>query len=258
MKKRTPVILGTILFFLLAIGTIFLLRLRNQFQTIHPKQGSIIEAVYGLGKVKSHKHYEVILGVMSTIQKKFVVEGQVVKKGDPLLRLEGGIIHSPIDGTVTTVKYKDGEVALPQAPIIRVEDLFDCYIELSLEQQAALRVRKGQKALVSFESIRQKNLRGKVVAIFPKDDEFLAHIQVGSLNPGVLPGMTADVSIEIGNIDRAILVPIKAVANGSVSVKREGKWVKEKIEVGHVDGLNAQVLSENIKESDELRMKKDE
>lgn len=257
MKKRTTVIVGIFLFILLVIAIFFFIRQKNQFQTIHPKQGSITEAVYGLGKVKSHKHYEVVLGVMSTVKKIFVVEGQVVKKGDPLLLLEGGVIATPIGGTVTTIKYKEGEVAIPQSPILRVEDLFDCFIELSLEQQAALRVRKGQRALVSFESIRQKTLIGKVIAIFPKDDEFIAQIQVGSLDPGVLPGMTADVSIEIGNINRAILVPLKAVSNGSVSVKRDGEWVKEKIEIGHVDGLNAQVLSRNIKESDEIRLKKD-
>lgn len=235
----------------------FAYRLLKKNETvIHPKRGPITEAVYGLGKVESNHHYDVITGVLSTVEELFVLEGDQVKKGDPLVRmLNSVVLKTPIDGTVTLVKFKEGEAVLPRDPIVRVEDLTDCYIELSLEQEAALRVRSGMKARVSFESIRHKVIEGKVKAIFPRQDEFLARIEVGKLEPGVLPGMTADVVIEIGNSRKALLIPAKAVTNGLITLRKKGKWVKEKIEIGYVDGTHVEVVSPELSEEDELKVR---
>lgn len=231
---------------------------QKNFEVVHPKRGNITEAIYGLGKVKSHKRFEIVLGVMTTVQKLFVDEGTDVKAGDPLIKLESGTVRAPFSGTVTLVRQREGETALPQIPLLRIEDISDRYIELSLEQQAALRIRKGQNARISFETLRNKILTGKVSSIFPKEDEFLAHIQVPGMEVNVLPGMTADVTIEIGTIQDAILIPLSSVSNGMVTVKRKNKWVKEKINIGHVDGLNVQVLGDQLEETDLLRVQKED
>ena len=246
MKKIIPLLLV----FIVALGAFFYFR-RQNYQIITPHKGDVVEAVYGLGKVKSHQRFDVIVGVISKVEEVFVDEGDSVKKGDRLIRLDTGLtFRSPFNGTVTLVKLREGEIALPQRALVRVENLKDLYIELSLEQQAALRVKKEQTAKVSFESLRGEVLEGVVTAIFPREDEFLAHVSVAGLKENILPGMTADVTVEIGKIKDTLLVPVKAVNNGMVTVLRDNAWVKEKVELGHVDGMFIEIESNNIKLDD--------
>ena len=101
-----------------------------------------------------------------------------------------------------------------------MEDLADKYIEVSLEQEGALRVKEGQQVKILFESLRGNVFKGKVQAIFPKNEEFITHIEVEGLGAEVLPGMTADVSITVSTHDDALLVPVSGVSNGVVLVKR--------------------------------------
>lgn len=235
-------------------GSAFWLR-RGNFEYTKPWRGEITEAVYGLGKVKTRKRFEVILGVVSTVSKRFVNEGQLVEKGAPLIEFESkALFRAPFRGTVTLVSLYDGETAIPHTTILRLEDLEQRYIEVSLEQQAVLRVKRGLPAQVSFESLRGKTLSGEVSAVFPREDEFMVHVAVNGLDPQVMPGMTADVSIEVGKIADALLVPLKAVKGGMVSVKRGRAWKNVRVQIGHVDGLSAELLGNTISVTDEIRL----
>ncbi|MGE3608633.1 MAG: efflux RND transporter periplasmic adaptor subunit [Bacteriovoracaceae bacterium] len=256
MKLKLVSILSIVT--IIIIGSIFYFKDSTQV-VAYPKIGNVTEAVYGLGKVKSYKRFEVIIGVISTVRKLYVDEGFEVKKGDPLIEFESRpSVRAPFDGTVTMVRTREGETALPQMPVLRMEDLNDRYIELSLEQEAALRIRKNQIAKVSFEALRGQVLEGKVSAIYSREDEFIAQIQVPNLASSVLPGMTADVSVEIGKIKNVTLIPLKAVNAGTVTIKRNGHWKKEKLELGHVDGMFIEVPGNQLKLTDELKMQEGE
>ena len=227
---------------------------RNRgIELVKPKRGDMVEAIYGLGKVKSNHRFDVKIGVMSTVDSLYVREGDFVKSGAKLISLESAsLFRAPFDGTVTLISAYQGEIVTPQVSILRLEDLQDRYIELSLEQQGALRVKPGQLAKVSFESLSGKNLEGKVTALFSKEDEFLAHIQVENLDSSVLPGMTADVSVEVAKISNALLIPLKAIHHGTVVVHRKGRRQKVPIEVGHVDGTWAEVKDDSLTLDDEI------
>ncbi len=229
----------------------------NRYTVIHPHKGDVVEAVYALGKVRAYKHFEVVLGIMSHVQDLYVEEGDVVPKGARLIRFaQGGDFRAPFAGTVTLVKVRPNEVASANTVLLRMDDLSDCYIELSLEQQTALRVRRGQPVKVSFEDLRGNVLSGTVDAIFPREDEFLAHVRVKGLDPGVLPGMTADVSIEIGKSQDVLMIPLKAVSRGMVTVRRGGKWERLKVKLGHVSANQAEVLDGSLGPHDEIRVPK--
>jgi len=239
----------------LAAGlAVALFRYKNsQTERINPKRGPIVEAIYGLGKVKSRRRYEVKMGVVDNVQKVFVQEGQTVKTGDPLIKLsDAALFRAPYSGTVTLVEADPGEIVAPQAPILRVEDLNELYIEVSLEQQGALRVKKGQPVEVVFESLRSQKFNGAVQYLFPKNDEFLAHIQIKDMPNNVLPGMTADLAIVVSRKDKALLVPISAVTNGQVILLRNGKRQKIPVKIGGVDNQWAEVLDGDLRESDEI------
>lgn len=260
MKRITKISLTLGIIFAAALAFYFVrIYFQNKnFAIIKPRTGTITEAIYGLGKVKSNHRFEVKLGILTTIKKLHVREGDLVRKNQHLIDLDSGVtIYSPIAGTVTLVSADDGETVLPQTPLIRVEDLQDRYLELSLEQSGILRIRKGQKALVSFESLRGEPLSGTVAALYPKEDEFIAHIEINNLQKNILPGMTADVSIEVGHVE-GLLIPIKAVKNGLVSVRRNGRIEKVKIEIGLSDNLSVEVKSPNLSVHDDILVPKEE
>lgn len=246
-----------LLFILLVAGAFFLAEgLRNQYSFVSPKRGLIVEAIYGLGRVKTHRKYEVKIGVMSKIVNTYVDEGAKAKKGDKLVKFSDfETVTAPFDGTVTKLNFREPEMVFPNTIVLTLEDLRNRYIEVSLEQEGALRVRPGQDAKVLFESIRGFSYKGEVETVFPKEEEFLVHIEIPELTPNILPGMTADVTIDVARDENALLIPVESVSNGTALIRRDGKKLKVPVRIGSVDGNWAQVLDGDIRPGDEALVK---
>jgi macrolide-specific efflux system membrane fusion protein len=230
----------------LSIAGIFLFQtMHSKKKEAHPRRGSVIEAVYGLGTVLATRTFVLRTGVTTEVRKFYVKAGDSVKKGAPLVRLgEQGVVNAPFDGTVTQVTYKEGEIVFAQVPILKIEDLSDLYVQVSLEQQGALRVHKGLKASLVFESLRGKRFEGTVRSVFPSEGQFLTDIQVDKLPPEILPGMTTDVAIEIARKENVLMIPASSIAAGRIVVRRaQGKKEKIPVEIGVVDGEWAELIS---------------
>ena len=239
---RIALIIFVALALVIGIG-LMVRKQKSRYELVAPKIGSVVEAVYGLGKVKTEQLYEVKLGITGTVNKIYVKEGDQVEKGDRLIEIVGTpVFRAPFAGTVTYVDAHENQSVFPQLPLLRLENLRSTYVEVSLEQQAALRVRKGQKVRITFENLRGEISQGAVSAVFPRSDEFLAHIKVDQLSEQILPGMTADLAIEVGRKEQALLVPIAAVNNGRVITMRNGKRHPQRIRIGTTDGQWAEVL----------------
>jgi multidrug efflux pump subunit AcrA (membrane-fusion protein) len=228
-------------------------------ETIYPKRGEIVEAVYSLGKVKARREFELKVGVLTTVDRLYVHEGDQVRAAQPLLRVAEGesTFRAPFAGIVSLVSADEGVAVAPNVVLLRLEDLSSNYIEVSLEQQGALRVQKGQDAEIVFESVRGEKLKGHVTSVFSRNDEFLAYIDVeGGLKSNVLPGMSADVAITVSRRQNALLIPVKAVNNGHVTARRAGKKQKIILNIGAIDGQWAEVLGDNLQVSDEIVVEK--
>lgn len=256
-RKRTIAVIGMIIvIILMGLGELYYLKYQK-YEVVSPKVGEIDQAVYSLGTVKSKHRFEIKMGVVSSVKKLYILEGQTVLKGQPLVAFdEGTLFRAPFSGTVTLLNVDEGETATAQMIVLRLDDLENKLIELSLEQDGALLVKKGQLARVSFESIHGQTLEGKVVSVFPKDKEFLATIEVANLNANILPGMTADVAVQVGHIS-GTTIPLKAIHNGVVLVRRGGSVKKINVEVGLVDGLSAEIKNNVLLPDDEILISKD-
>ena len=124
--------------------------------------------------------------------------------------------------------------------------------EVALEQQAVIRVRPGQKARVSFESIRNEKFVASVESVYPRDNAFIVKMKLDRVITGILPGMTADVAIEVGRKDDALLVPVRALSAGKVTLVRDGRRTKVDVKLGVVDKDWAEVSSGEVREGDLL------
>jgi multidrug efflux pump subunit AcrA (membrane-fusion protein) len=92
--------------------------------------------------------------------------------------------------------------------------------------------------------------------IYAKKGEFITHIEVSNLGQNILPGMTADVVIEVGNIKGVLLIPASSISSGYVTRQRGGKKSKVEVKTGHSDGAWVQLIDGDILITDELIIKR--
>lgn len=223
----------------------------DSVETLPARTGDLVEAVYGLGTVTANQSFQLKIAVTATIRQIHVREGDVVKAGAPLLRLDdGAAFTAPFAGTITSLPYKVGETVFPQLPMLTLMNLKDRFIAVSLEQEGALRVRPGQGARISFETLRGQSFNGKVRTLFPGTSQFLVHIDVPELPAEVLPGMAGDVAIEVASRENVLMVPIAAVQSGRILVKTGKIPKKVQVTLGAVDGSWGEVLSGDVHAGD--------
>ncbi len=253
-KRNLFIIAGVALIVAVILGYGFFFKKPN---VVKPKVGSIVEAIYALGTVKSDDVFNLKLGITSGITQFLVTEGDIVQKGQKLIVTESSTLASPIRGTVTRIYLDKGETVMPGIPVLTVMDLTKTFIQISLDQSSALRIKKGQKAELSFENLRGTKINGTVQKIYPSDGQFLVRLETEALPSGILPGMTADVAIEVERRENAMLVPVSSIHRGQIRILRDGKPTTLNVKIGAVNGELAEILDKQILVEDEILIGKE-
>ncbi|HMW04906.1 MAG TPA: HlyD family efflux transporter periplasmic adaptor subunit [Leptospiraceae bacterium] len=248
-KRKLFLGIGFAIIIIAIFSYLFLFKKQN---TAKPQVGPIVEAIYALGTVKSDDIYNLKLGITSGLTKLYVTEGDLVEKGQKLIATESSDFTSPIAGTVTRIYLDKGETIMPGISVLTVMDLNKTFVQVSLDQSSALRIRKDQKAELSFENLRGSKLIGKVKKVYPSDGQFIVRLETDSLPEGILPGMTADVAIEVAKRDNVLLIPANAIHRGQVRIKRKGKVEVVSVKIGAVNGELAEILEGGIFADDEI------
>jgi membrane fusion protein, macrolide-specific efflux system len=223
------------------------------------KRGVIIESVYGIGTVTANRSFQIRPGVSVAIHEIFVNEGNIVKKGDSLIRLDDNIYSAPFNGTVTSLPFKVGENLYPQDVALALVDLKDRYLVASLEQQGALQVRAGQKVKINFDTLRDRTYDGVVDAIYSNKSNFLARISVADFPPMILPDMTADIAVEIRRQENGLLIPVAALEVGQYVWRKRGASALKQVEVktGMMDRAMAEIISGDVLVDDRVLIRKE-
>ena len=255
-SKKIWITILILMIIFISIGTFFVVKPYSVQKKVKPKRGDIVESIYGLGVINSDKIFRVRAGIALAVKNLYVREGDEVKPGSPLVKLDESIMRSPIEGTVTAVSYKDGELVTPQIAIVTITNLKSLFLEVSLEQQLILRVKKNQSAFISFESLRNEKTEGVISSVYPRDNQFLVRIDLKTWPNGVIPGMTADVAIVVGNKTNALLIPINTIVAGQVTRIRNGNKERVPVHLGIISDGWAEVISDHILEDDELLTRK--
>lgn len=214
-------------------------------------RGPVIEAIYAIGTVESTQTFQAKAGVPSGILRLPVQEGRAVRRGDALVFLtEGSTIRSLFDGIVTRVAYKVGESVFAGNVIVEVVDPIALEVRVVLDQRAALRVRRGQNARLSFDGLREKEFTGVVRTVYSNAGQFTVILDLKKLPLEVLPGMTADVSIEISRKTESTLIPLAAIRDGKVIRVREGRRESVDVKTGLINQDSAEVILGDLKPDD--------
>ena len=176
--------------------------------------------------------------------------------------LEKTQLIAPFDGVIAT-KFVD-----PFQEVARGEKMFEIYAEgamevlVSVPETSIAQVNLGLPADVSFPSERSGNLKGRISEIGTVATEanaFPVKVALIDAPEFVLPGMTAEVSLTLGERDQisAYLIPFLAVAPGEESGQGyvfvydpETSTVKKTSIRGHGVTDNRVVVIEGLKAGD--------
>ncbi len=253
-KISSKVVLAFFVSAVVIVGAfLYIQKFRSSREYVSPRVGDVVETIYGLGTVTADQEYHLRVAVTSEVRKLFVQEGHTVAKNTPLIRLDDNTFKSPLDGVVTRIAFKEGELVAPQVPVLTVTNLARLYLEVSLEQQSTLRVKRGQPVYISFESMRNEKLTGEVATIYPRENQFIVRVEIKDWPAmNILPGMTADVAILVGEKKQVLLIPVKSIIAGQATRRRDGRNEKIRVKLGSMDGEWAEVLSNDLLPSDQI------
>lgn len=175
--------------------------------------------------------------------------------------LDRANIFSPSKGTILRKYVSEGDMLQPGTPVFEVGDSNSVYISVSVLSDDVVKIKEGQKAIISGDALNDKKIDGEVYFIAPKAENSVSalgveqqrvevRIKFDSSSIKLKPGFGVDVSIITSERNAALYVPYKAVfqINGKDNVfivdqnKLKIKVVKKGIEnndyIEIVEGLS--------------------
>jgi macrolide-specific efflux system membrane fusion protein len=238
---------------------VFGVRFRRQsakIKQVDVVEGPIVEAIYGIGKVEAVRRFQAKAGVPSGIMRLPIREGDLVKTGDVLVAFaEGTAIRAPFPGMITRLNYKVGESVFAGNVIAELIDPTDFDLRVVLDQRAAMRVRTGQVARLSFDGLRTEEFLATVRAVYSSESQFTVLLKPKILPKNVLEGMTADVSIEVAKKEKGILVPVASLHEKRIARIRDGKTSSIEVEAGLVNNELVEIVSGDLRKGDKVEVK---
>lgn len=187
-------------------------------------------------------------------------------------QLEDTILRSPIDGQVTKINKKEGEIVQSITGEVMITllpvNLFQ--IEVDIYEEDVVKIKIGNPVDISLVAFPDQIFKGKVVAIDPAEKltEGVVYYKVtidpgltdeGGVSEGVKPGMTADVSIKTASKENVLVIPAEAIEekNGKkiVQVLKNGKIEEREIEVGLQGSSDLVEVISGIGEAEKIILK---
>ena len=141
--------------------------------------------------------------------------------------LKKTVITSPIDGVISKLNAKQGEVVVTGTMnnagtvIMSISDLSSMQVRARVEEVDVPLVKAGQTGRVYLQSDPDVPVPARVVRVSPKGSRasgrdvvtFEALLEVLSTEQRIKPGMTANVEIEVDRREDAVTVPVEAVVH---------------------------------------------
>jgi multidrug efflux pump subunit AcrA (membrane-fusion protein) len=117
----------------------------------------------------------------------------------------------------------------------------DLKVELTVPESQSAWVKPDGKARVTPVAFPELNYEGTCAAPAPKAGagslSFVTSINVGDVDPRIVPGMRATVRVDGGEADNVLLLPVAAVSGGKVWVHgKDGQDTQKDVVTGRSDG----------------------
>jgi membrane fusion protein, multidrug efflux system len=126
------------------------------------------------------------------------------------------IVRAPFAGQIGIRAVDLGQYLAAGTKIVTLQQLDPIFVDFSVPQQSLGQVHVGQKVAVTADVLPDKDFAGEITALDPRVDTDTRNVTVRATikNPArkLLPGMYANVSVEVGAPVRYLTLPQTAVA----------------------------------------------
>jgi multidrug efflux pump subunit AcrA (membrane-fusion protein) len=167
-----------------------------------------------------------------------------------------GSLRSAINGRVFEVYKQVGDFIHQNEAIALVGSGNKPVARLSIDEADLALVKVGQKVYIQLDALPGKTLLATVKKIYPKlnkaEQSFRVDATFDEIPPVDLYGLNIEANILIKEAKNILTIPRKILLAGdSVTIKRDGKEMKVKVETG-VSDLSFVEIRKGILETDEL------
>lgn len=135
--------------------------------------------------------------------------------------LENNIVRAPTDGTITSVDIKVGEQATPSKEVIVLQDVGNLHIESDVSEANIASVQTGQSVDITFDALGpDRHFTAKVQTVNPASTlvsgvvNYKVTAAIDNISE-IKPGMTANMTILVGEKSGVLAVPDSAVLNNN-------------------------------------------
>lgn len=180
-------------------------------------------------------------------------------------RYNDTIITAPLDGTITSIDIKVGELAQAQKETFVLQDVSNIYIEANINEANIASLSLGMPIDITFDAFgTDKIFKGNITKIDPSSTvisgvvNYKITASVEKVND-LRPGMTANMTINVSGRDHVITVPSRSIVtteSGDKAIRmitntKKKKYKEVEITTGmEGDGGMVEVIS-GLKEGDE-------
>lgn len=183
------------------------------------------------------------------------------------LNLARASLVAPIDGVVTEINVKAGERPAGQAAVI-LTDMSAYHIDVEVDEIDIGRVGRGQSVVITVDAVPDEDFAGHVTDVSSRPVQgassgivaYEVTVAIDSDDSRLLPGLTADATIETDRLENVVVVPNWAVSidrgSGELvayveKVDAQGNPVRAQIELGLRNESVSQVLA-GLDEGDQI------
>jgi RND family efflux transporter MFP subunit len=160
--------------------------------------------------------------------------------------MEKMTITAPFDGVISYVYAHPGDLIDTGSPIVSLITT-SRLVEAKISEEDFANIRPGQKATVIFLPYGDWNYNGTVQKILPTADpetqRHLVDLDITDIPPEkLIPGITGEVTIEVGRRHANAVIPRRALINENVYVVKDGKVELRPVKKGYVWLTGAEIL----------------
>lgn len=193
----------------------------EQAELVYDRQKGLFEK-----KLTSQEQYDAVSTELNLAQAQ--CDQSVANLEQAEYNLSKTTITSPMDGMVTALNAKEGEIVMigtmnnPGTVIMTISDMSETQAEVEVDETDVASVKVDQEAKIEIDAFPDTAFKGKVIEIghtarisgLGTQDQvtnFLVKVMLMDTVPNIRPGMSASVEITTNSHPNVLNVPIQAV-----------------------------------------------
>lgn len=195
-----------------------------------------------------------------------MAEGQLAQARVPyeqsLNSIDDTVIRAPMDGTISTLNVKKGQIASNAQAAATMVDVDRVYLQIDVTEDMVNRLEIGQQVEVEIPSAFEGTRTSVVRYISPTADVgnrlYSIKVYLDNEDKKIRPGMIGNLNLDLDKVESVIVVDRKAVMDEDgekvVYVVQDGKSVKKPVIVGMENGDFIEI-KEGLEENEEVIVK---